>query len=777
MGFDRRGPFGLAAIVTAAAALAAGIAFAAVPLPTPRPASAPTKSAAVPTPQKRPHSAQNTSSAIIFAPPDSATVAVSGRALVPRTPPAALLRHAEAEPAAPATPAAPAASAEHHTTAIAPIALPVLLTRQGGAPFAMASTGSTPASDIDGLRDVLNAARKGRDGDADAAARALRDPLARKLAEYIILRSNDTNPSFERYAAFADANPTWPHAAVFRRRAENALWNDTVDDGSVRAYFSHQQPTTAKGRFTLARALLAQGERERAAALVRHAWRNDDFSAEVESKVMDMFGDMLTRADQKARMENRLYNDDAEAGLRAAERLGGIELLIARARAAVIRDQHTAKALLDAVPQSARNDAGYIFSKAQLLRREDEPEDAARLVLSAPQDPLADPNQWWQERRILVRKLLDKRDAQTAYRVARDAATPTQGNWRADKHFTAGWIALRFLHDPKTASVHFARILDGTRNPHAISRGGYWEGRAADAMGDHAQAKRYYELAAHYTATYYGQLARARLGMTDLGLVGPPAIAEKQREALKNLEVVRAAELLYELGERDMLASIYAELGESATDVPGMAMLGELAARHSDARAEVLLGSGAYARELPLDYYAFPVNGLPHYTPIAPPIEPAVAYSIARQESRFNQAVVSSAKAMGLMQVTPEAAKDTARRFNATLNVKRLLSDPIYNMQMGAAELSNLLRYYNGSYILTFAGYNAGMGRVRQWLAAYGDPREPGVDPVDWVERLPLSETRNYVMRIMENLQVYRARFGGNERLVIEADLRRGRTN
>jgi soluble lytic murein transglycosylase len=492
---------------------------------------------------------------------------------------------------------------------------------------------------------------------------------------------------------------------------------------------------------------------------------------------MDMFGELLTRADHKARMENRLYDNDAEAGLRAAERLGGNELMIARARAAVIRNAHNAKTLLDAVPQSARNDAGYIFAKAQWLRRQNEPEDAARLILSAPQDPLADANQWWQERRILVRKLLDEHDAQTAYRVARDAAIPTQANWRADKHFTAGWIALRFLHDPKTASVHFARILEGTHNPHAISRGGYWQGRASDAMGDHAQAKRYYELAAHYTATYYGQLARARLGMSSLGLVGPPALGEKQHEALKNLEVVRAAELLYELGERDMLASIYAELGESATDVPGMAALGELAARHNDARSEVLLGSGGYARGLPLDYYAYPVTGLPHYTPIAPPIETAVAYSIARQESRFNQAVVSSAKAMGLMQVTPEAAKDTARRFKATLNVKRLLSDPVYNMQMGAAELSNLLRYYNGSYILTFAGYNAGMGRVRQWLAAYGDPREPGVDPVDWVERLPLSETRNYVMRIMENLQVYRARFGGSEKLAIEADLRRGHAN
>src|SRR5579875_1851050 len=188
----------------------------------------------------------------------------------------------------------------------------------------------------------------------------------------------------------------------------------------------------------------------------------------------------------------------------------------------------------------------------------------------------------------------------------------------------------------------------------------------------------------------------------------------------------------------------------------------------------VLLGEEAYARGLPLDYFAFPTVGLPDYRPIAPPIKPAVAYAVARQESHFNQKVVSPAHAMGLMQVTPEAAIDTARRFKATYDRARLMSDPVYNMQMGAAELANLFMGYNGSYILTFAGYNAGRGRVRQWIAAYGDPRDPGVDPIDWVERIPLSETRNYVMRVMENLQVYRARFTGGSRLLIEADLRRG---
>jgi soluble lytic murein transglycosylase len=764
MGFDRR-PLGLAAAIGAAAGLAAGLAFAGVPLPMPRPASAPVKSAQLPLPHKRPSPAQTPTSAIIFAPPDTSTAALARRTAAPvrstpRSPQLGAVHEAAFVPARPVQHDSPPPAAPHPYV-----------------PFAMTPTSTTSEADVEKLRDVIAATRKGRDGEADSLERSIQDPLARKLAEYIILRSNSTKPTFERYAAFATANPTWPHAALFQRRAEHALWNDKADNAAVLAYFAHQQPTTAKGRYVLARALLARGERERAAALVHHAWRNEDCSEEVESRVIEMFGELLTRADHKARMENRLYANDTEAGLRAAGRLGGTELTIARARAAVIRRTDNAKALLDAVPHSAHDEAGYIFARAQWLRHEGHPEDAAKLILTAHADPLADANQWWQERRILVRKLLDEHDPQTAYRVARDAATPTQGNWRADKHFTAGWIALRFLHDPKTAAVHFANIFEGTHNPHALSRGGYWQGRTAEAMGDHAQAKHYYQLAAHYTATYYGQLARARLGLTDLGLVGPPAINDRQRDALKRLEVVRAVELLYQLGEHEMLASIYAEMGESGTDVPGMAMLGELAAKHHDARAEVMLGSGGYSRGLPLDYYAYPVTGLPHYTPIAPPIESAVTYSIARQESRFNQQDVSPAKAMGLMQVTPEAAKDTARRFNATLNVKRLLSDPVYNMQMGAAELSNLLRYYNGSYILTFAGYNAGMGRVKQWLAAYGDPREPGVDPVDWVERIPLSETRNYVMRIMENLQVYRARFDGSEKLVIEADIRRGHAN
>ncbi len=658
-------------------------------------------------------------------------------------------------------------------TAFHPIARPL------SSQFAVAPSAATLPDDIAAVKRVIEATRKGRLDDADTIENDISNPVARKLAEWIILRSDNTNPSFARYAAFVNANPGWPHAALFRRRAENALWNDNLSDAEVLAFFANHKPRTAKGRYMLARALLAKGDREAAAALVRYAWRHEDCTADTESKVLEMFGTMLSRADHKARMEQRFYAGDVEAGMRAASRLGGDDLAIGRARAAVIKRLNSAKALLDAVPPSARRDPGYIFARVQWLRLNNKPEEAGKLILTVPQDPatLVDLDQWWQERRILVRKLLDNNDPQTAYRVARDAAPPPPGFFRIDHYFTTGWIALRFLHDPKTAATYFAHINEGTDSPHALARGGYWQGRAAEAMGQRAQAKAFYEMAAQYSATYYGQLARGRLGLTELGLHGPPSFTPAERRQMENFEVVRAAEILYALNERDLLASIYAELGDSSTDVAGLTALAEVAGKNGDGRAMLLLGQGAYSRGLPLDYYAYPTIGLPPYKSIAPPIDPAVAYSIARQESHFNQKVVSSAHAMGLMQVTPEAAIDTAKRFKAVYNRAWLLTDPVYNMQMGAAELSNLLIGYNGSYILTFAGYNAGRGRVRQWIAAYGDPRDPQVDPVDWVERIPLSETRNYVERIMENLQVYRARFGGGSRLMIEADLRRGATN
>ena len=258
---------------------------------------------------------------------------------------------------------------------------------------------------------------------------------------------------------------------------------------------------------------------------------------------------------------------------------------------------------------------------------------------------------------------------------------------------------------------------------------------------------------------------------TRISVLRPPPEPSPDR---RGYEVARAIELLYAIDERDLIAGGLADLGERGGDPVALAAIAEVAARHKDARAMLLLGKSALGRGLPLEHYAFPTIGIPEYHAIGPAIEPSVVYAIARQESTFNPKTISSAKAMGLMQVTPEAGRYVAKKFGQTYDEKRLLSDQTYNVQLGAAELGDLYADYRGSYILTFVGYNAGRGRVRDWIAKYGDPRNPKVDPIDWVEQIPFSETRNYVQRVLENLQVYRARFGGNSKLLIEADLRRG---
>ena len=577
--------------------------------------------------------------------------------------------------------------------------------------------------------------------------------------------------------AFIAENPTWPAIGMLRRRAEATLWQDRLDPALVRAHFGKERPVTSKGKFALARALLLQGDRAGAQSLVREAWRYENFSGELEGQVLDVFRDLITSADHKARMDIRLYAEDADGAMRSANRAGGNAPAIAKARIAVSKKAANAKALLDAVPAAdARRDIGLIFSRIQLLRRDDKAAEAAELILSVPSDPAQaiDGDQWWIEQRLISRKLLDLDDAKTAYRVASAAVLPSRDNYRAEHQFTAGWIALRFLNDPSTALAHFAKVGQGTSNPITLARAGYWQGRAMEALGRNSEARAHYEAAARHSTAYYGQIARARLGYKDIVVRPPPEPAADRREALARLEVVRAIEILYDIDERDLIAGALAELGERSSDAVALAAIGEVAGRYKDARAMLLLGKAALGRGLPFDHYAFPTVGIPEYRAIGPAIEPAVVYAIARQESTFNPRIISSAKAMGLMQVTPAAGRYVAKKFGAPYDEKRLLSDQIYNVQLGAAELGDLYVDYRGSHILTFAGYNAGRGRVRDWIARFGDPRDPKVDPIDWVEQIPFSETRNYVQRVLENLQVYRVRFGGGSKLLIEADLHRG---
>ena len=586
--------------------------------------------------------------------------------------------------------------------------------------------------------------------EATALEKSVTDPVAQKLIEWALLRRTDSGVGFKRYKAFISANPAWPSIPVLRKRAEIMLWKERPAASEALSFFS-DHPVSATGRLVLARVLMGEGDHAAAANEVRSVWRSAALSAELETAVLSDFPDALTRSDHLARMDKRIGAKDFVAAMRAAKRVGEDQVAIVKACAATAQKSVNAGKQLDAVPSRARDDLGYALCRIQWLLRNNSPgfnirghivtpkEDVAlavKLALAGSEDGLLqqDTDEWWRQRRALARKLLDLDDAKNAYQVVANSALPTNPHYRAEFHFMAGWIALRFLNDPATAAKHFALVDEGASDPRIVARAAYWRGRAAEAGGQTTEMRAQYEAAGRFPTAYYGQLARARLGLSGAELRS----FEHPQDSTRS-ELPQAASILYAVEERELVLSFVSDIAKESGDIGVIDGLAKLTAQHQDAHATMVIGEAALARGMPMEQYAYPDFGVPLYTG-GPTIDRSVLFAIVRTESAFNQRDKSSANAVGLMQVTPGAGRDTAKRFGILYDWRRVVSDPVYNTEMGAGEAAALLKEYRGSYILTFAAYNAGRDRVRQWMALHGDPRDPKIDPVDWVDESRLQK-------------------------------------
>ena len=630
-------------------------------------------------------------------------------------------------------------------------------------------------TDLGQLREAIDLYRKGKVTDGDRLAAGFTDPAARALLEWVAIRAG-AGVSFERVVAFTRANPDWPAGPLLRRRAEERLLTEKKNPATVRAYFATAKPSSAPGKFALALALRADGLDSDAADLVRDLWREESFGRSLESKVTDAFPGVLTVIDHRYRMERALLKEDWSTAARAADYAGGSYASLVRARRAVQGKAGAAPALAS-VPPSLRNDSSYLLSRAQYFRRADKAAEAAKVLLSAPTNPevIADGDTWWVERRIVARKLMDAGDSNTAYAVAAAHSARTSEK-RIEAEFHAGWIALRFMSDPAAAERHFAGAASVAETPISLARAAYWQGRAAEAAGKTAAAKGFYERAALQPIAYYGQLARARLGQHSLPLRRAAELSPTARTAFDDRLFVRGLKLLAAAQMKELALPLYIDAARSLTEEAQVNALGATALEVRDARALVAIGKLATQRGLALDTYAYPTIGIPDYETFTavPQVERAMVFAIARQESQFDPRAQSGVGARGLMQMMPATAQRTAKRVSTSYETDRLTSDPAYNARLGQAHLGELMEDWKGSYILAFASYNAGGGNVKKWIDAYGDPRRPEVDAIDWVERIPFTETRNYVQRVMENLQVYRNRLDGKSALMIERDLARG---
>jgi soluble lytic murein transglycosylase len=612
------------------------------------------------------------------------------------------------------------------------------------------------------------------------------DPAARDFALWYRYRNGPATGDAAAIEAFRLAHPDWPGQDEMREKAETALFLTDAEPDEVKAFFSASPPQTGAGKAALASVYKKEGDEAKARELVISAWRDHALNAAVEKKILDRYGSWLNAEHHRARIDRLLYPDEkgaSEAALRVSKLLPADEQKKVAARIAVVKRGGNAGKLLDALPKSAvEADVGLRFNRIQWLRRtkdKERREQAWNLLLDTPSEPnvLLDLNNWWTERRINCRGALNDGNPKVAYEIAAKHGL-VSGDGFIEAEFLAGWIALRFLNDPHAALRHFVALRGAATSSKSIALGEYWLGRTALALGDSALAKRHFHGAAKYPQYFYGQLGRQTLDArpAHLEITSTPLPTKADIQTFLSRDAVRAIGIARATGYEGSLPQFYLALSRKLTNPAEVVLLIELAKLTGDPQIALRAAKIAFNRDLPVGDYALPVGGIPTFKSLlSDRVDLALVHALSRQESEFNAAAKSPVGASGLMQLMPATARMVAKQYKVKYSADQL-TNAAYNTQLGEAFLRGVIDDYGGSYFMALAAYNAGGGRVADWVKQFGDPRDPSVDPIDWIERIPFTETRQYVIKIMESLQLYRSRLAGpKQALQLVQDLNRGR--
>jgi soluble lytic murein transglycosylase len=635
-------------------------------------------------------------------------------------------------------------------------------------------TARQPLSEADAqaLGRALEAAKLGEASRIRSEMDQISDPLARKIALWALI---DTNADGMSYAELDGARRDlagWPGAAKREAATEKVIEGGGLRPQAIVDWFAGADPQTPEGAMALASAYQAAGQAPKAAEVVRHVWRTRPFDAAAQQQMLTRFGALLTSEDHATREDMLLYGAQGEAAHDLLPFLSPEQKALAEARMAIRAGARDADDLIAALPAGVRGDPGLDYEHALIAWRRG---DTSGALAYLPHLPAALPDaeaqaRMWRMRKELVVSAIRAGDSRAAYRAAADSGVAS-GQDGAEAEFYAGWLALTRLKDPQLADQHFARLQNIGASPITISRALYWRGRAADAAADPVTAQIFYADAARYQTAFYGQLAASRIGQTEINLGKDPEITAADRARFEDREPIRAARLMAQIGAKETFNSFVLRLIDTLPNTEEAAELVDLTRGYGEQNLSMKVARLAAGHG-----FVLPERGYPLRTPpsVAGGAETAFVLGITREESGFDPQVRSAAGAQGMMQIMPGTAATLARRLGYAYGPGRL-QDPDFNMELGSAYLGQLVDQFSGSYLMAAAAYNAGPGRPTEWTTFCGDPRSSATDPTDYIECIPFSETRNYVMRVLEATEVYRARLnGGSARLSLAADLKRG---
>ncbi len=639
------------------------------------------------------------------------------------------------------------------------------------AAYSAQQTSGISSTDMSLVQQGLVAARARDVVRTQSIMASISDPTARKLVEWALVDTSDRQLSYTELLRAESDLKGWPRAESRRSAAERALLASGSGSDAVLAFFGQNQPTTVQGAIALSSALEQTGRRDEAQNLIRNWWRSESFDLAEQDMILSRWSSWLNSDDHSARLTTLLSGPHGPA-TRAMLNMVPADRQAAANAAMSLRTAYAPDAIVASLSPQQATDPNVVLERVKLLRSANRQSEGFELLRYLPSAPNHTDGQTalWNERRNYFLDALRIGNNQAAYDAMNGHGFPS-GERKVDAEFFAGWVALTKLNDPSRASAHFEVLRNTSQTPITQGRALYWLGRAAEAQGDRSTAQQYYTAGAQHWQTFYGQLAAEKAGVTTLTLPGEPDPTREDQLRFDSNEVVKATQILAQSGEKNLMRVFAYHLDDVLPLPSDLAMLFDLMKQNGDQFGAMMVGRGASGRGIVMPERMYPVQ-LPQ--PVAGMAPNDFTLAITRQESSFDPSVRSHADARGMMQLLPATARGVARRMGRSFSDDQLW-DAETNMTLGSYHLGELLNNVGQSPLLAAVGYNAGPARPPQWTARCGDPRQSQVDPIDFIECAPFTETRNYMMRVMENMQIYRARLnGGSAPLTPSADLARG---
>jgi soluble lytic murein transglycosylase len=592
---------------------------------------------------------------------------------------------------------------------------------------------------------------------SDASGRAASTAIAAtqdRLRFWTDVIENEGHRSFTEIAAFVSDNPAWPRLENMRQRAEEAI-SDDVSAATLVSWFSRFPPLTSSGRMAFADALSSQEGRAQSRRILRELWIEGSFSPTDEAQFVSLYGAELSPQDHRQRLDRLLWDNRLTEARRQLALVDGNDRALGSARIALQEFNYDGDTILSRIPPELRIERGLVFDRVRWLRQKNRTAEAAAILASVATDSPR-PELWARERILLARRAVANGDYQRAYDVV-SKHDVHDGVQFADAEWLAGWIALRFLRQPRIALGHFATMYDRVKHPNSRGRAAYWAARASAGAGDVHGENDWYATALGYPTSFYGQLAAVKIGNERLSLPSDPAPSDEESIAFGQHDLVQAACLLTANYQTQSLPAFIQRLGASSTSAGWQTLTASLARSLGRPDLAVAVGRQAVRSGHVLIDLAYPVIEVPDGNQFGlGSVEDPLILAVARQESSFDPQSVSRAGARGVMQLMPDTGRRVAAKLGLPFSVSELTADASHNMLLGKTYLADLIDTFEGSYVLALGGYNAGPNRVREWLRQSPYPRDDLERAIDWIEQIPLSETRDYVHRVLENLQIYR---------------------